>query len=187
MPFSRFLLGAALSMSLGSISLAHDELVVGRSASGKLKVEIAFPQPIVLPVAPVGFVGYAAGDPGYSSIFADEPLEDLFLLSPNSNIRFILVEKDPGIEVFNDTGSAFMPIGGSFFLGSPFFDSHPFWNIVSGSPGNSYTLTMKVHDTTSIYLDSDPYNVTFTPIPEPGAILTCSAATTFALTIRRRR
>src|SRR5262249_590168 len=122
---------------------AHDEVVAAHNAAGQLVAHLDFTQPYALPPSPFpGINGYALAEPGYSSLVADEPAEDLFTLLPASSIRFVLLAKDPGIEVWNDTGSGFMPIGGTFFLGPPFFDSHPVWNIVSGSPGTNYALTM---------------------------------------------
>ena len=41
------------------------------------------------------------------------------------------------------------------------------WNIVSGVPGNNYSLTLKLRDLNSIYPDSAPFTLIFTPIVPP--------------------
>src|SRR4029079_14275905 len=64
---------------------------------------------------------------------------------------------------WNDTGSGFVPVGGAFYIGPPVFDTHPVWNIVTGTPGTIYTMTIKVHDVNGVYTDSEPTVLSFTP------------------------
>ena len=71
--------------------------------------------------------------------------------------------KDPGMEVWNDTGSGFMGIGESYFIGPPPFDNHPIWNLLGGSPGSAYSLTLRFHDSNGVYPDSAPVILSFTP------------------------
>ena len=108
--------------------------------------------------------GYATAALGLHSIFVDDPTNDLFAPSTDADFSFILLAKDPGMEVWNDHGSAFMTNGESYQIGHPIFDNHPIWNLVSGTPGNSYSLTIKFHDASGIYPDSDPVVLSFTPI-----------------------
>jgi hypothetical protein len=110
-----------------------------------------------------GISGYATGEIGVHSTVFDDPTNDFFQLSTESDFRFILLAKDPGMEVWNDTGSGYMGVGESFFVGQAPFDTHPIWNIVNGTPGNSYSLTLKFHDLNGIYSDSAPFTVSFTP------------------------
>jgi len=146
---------------------AHEELelVVGRSAAGELKVERHFTQPVELheSIFP-GISGFATGELAFHSTLLDEPDEDFFQLSPAADFRFVLLAKDPGVEVWNDTGSGFMATNTTFFIGSAPFDAHPIWNIVSGTPGNSYSLTLKLRDLNGVYQDSEPFVLSFTPI-----------------------
>ncbi|MGH7178431.1 MAG: hypothetical protein ACREJC_13720 [Tepidisphaeraceae bacterium] len=163
---------------------AHDEIVVGRDGAGQLKAHIDFLQPVSLPVSIFGGIsGFAAAEPGLSSLFVDEPDEDFFAPSGASSIRFVLLARDPGVEVWNDTGSGFMPIGGSFFLGPPFFDAHAIWNIPSGAPGAEYSLTIRFHDVNGVHADSDPVELTFVSFPEPSGALILSGLC--ALSLRR--
>jgi len=149
--------------------------VISRSAAGQLQVGIDFAQPSRLPVSVFpGMPGYATGEMGLHSAAFDEPTNDLFQLSPEADCRLILVAKDPGIEVWNDHGSAFMEVGEEFYIGTAPFDTHPLWNIVHGQPGDSYSLTLKVRDLKGVYADSAPFVLSFTPDP-PVLNLTAAA------------
>lgn len=148
---------------------AEEEIHVGRSAAGQLKVHLEFTPPVGIPpsVFP-GIPGYATADLALHSTVLDEPDEDLFQLSTAVDLRFVLLAKDPGMEVWNDHGSAFMATNESFGIGQSPFDLHPVWNLVNGIPGNEYALTLKLHDQNGIYSDSDPFVLPFTPQPLPG-------------------
>jgi hypothetical protein len=142
-----------------------EEILVGRSVAGQLKVDIEFLQPFQLEVSVFpGISGYATGEMGVHSTILDDPTNDFFQLSTPGDFRFVLLAKDPGMEVWNDTGSGYMGIGESFFIGQAPFDTHPVWNIVNGTPGNAYSLTLKLHDLNGIYSDSAPFVLSFTPI-----------------------
>jgi hypothetical protein len=144
---------------------AEDELDVGRTASGQLKIQPGFTPPLVLPVSIFpGISGYATGAVGFHSVFFDDAANDFFQLSTDADFRLILVAKDPGIEIWNDHGSGYMAVGDSFYVGPAPFDTHPIWNIVSGTPSHSYAITLKFHDLTGIYPDSTPFAVSFTPV-----------------------
>ena len=55
-----------------------------------------------------------------------------------------------------------MGVGENFFVGPPYFDTHPIWNLVTGTPGNTYSLALKLHDVNGVYSDSDPFTLSFT-------------------------
>jgi hypothetical protein len=176
-----------LAIVIATQARAEDEVDVGHTAAGQIKAQPGFTPPLVLPVSVFpGISGYATGLVGFHSIVADEPENDLFLLSPASNFQFILVAKDPGIEVWKDNGSAFMQPGDAFFIGPAPFDTHPIFNITTGTPGSEYALTLKLHDTTAAYQDSDSFTLNFTPIPEPGTAAACAGALLGMLRPRRR-
>jgi hypothetical protein len=150
-----------------SPALAHEEQVlsVGRNAAGEVIVDSDFPQPVELPLSIFpGISGYAFGELAFHSTILDEPDEDFFQLSTAADFRFVLLAKDPGIEVWNDTGSGYMATNATFFIGSAPFDSHPIWNIVNGVPGNSYSLTLKLRDVNGVYPDSEPFVLSFMPV-----------------------
>jgi hypothetical protein len=164
-PRLRVLLLAFTILADGSLAAAENEIDVGHSAAGQLKVEVGFDFPLGLPVSPFpGLPGYATGEVGLHSTAADDPANDFFQLSTSSDFRLILQARDPGIEVLNDHGSAYMTNGEGFFIGSAPFDTHPLWNIVSGTAGNDYSLTFIIQDLNGIYSDSAPFQVIFTPV-----------------------
>ncbi len=148
-------------------AVADDELEihVGRTAAQQLKVEIGFPQPVELPASIFpGITGYAFGELAFHSIVLDEPTNDFFQLSLSADFRLILIAKDPGMEVWNDTGSGFMATNEMYYIGQPPFDNHPIWNIVNGTAGTAYSLTLKLRDVNNIYPDSEPFVLSFTPV-----------------------
>jgi hypothetical protein len=87
-----------------------------------------------------------------------------FKLSAAADFRFVLLAKDPGMEVWNDTGSGYMATNETCFIGSSPFDNHPIWNLVNGTHGNTYSLTLKLRDLNGVYPDSEPFVLSFTPI-----------------------
>ena len=144
-------------------------MLFGHNAAGQLQVRIEFEQPFELPVSVFpGISGFATGEMGLHSTILDEPANDFFQLSPAADFRFILLAEDPGMEVWNDHGSAFMTNGESFFIGQAPFDTHPVWNLVTWTSGPSYSLTLKIIDLNGIYTDSAPFTLSFTAAPSAG-------------------
>lgn len=158
----------------GSQVFAHEEevILVGRSGAGEIQIDSDFAQPVKLPpsIFP-GISGYATGELGIHSQIQDQPDEDFFQLSTAADFRLVLLAKDPGMEMWNDNGSGYLATNEMFFVGHSPFDTHPVWNLVNGTPGNSYSLTMKFHDLNGIYPDSAPFTVSFSP-PDPLINLT---------------
>lgn len=172
-----------LTLVLGSSSLpAHEQAVLfGRNTAGQLQARVEFDPP--LPLAPSifpGFSGFATGFMGMHSTSLDEPEADFFQLSPAADFRFVLVAKDPGMEVLNDTGSAFMNVGESFFLGAAPFDGHPLFVLRSDLPGTSKSLTLLLRDSNGIYTDSAPFVLSFSSPPKLSIAL--STPGTFTIT-----
>ncbi len=144
----------------------EDEIVVGRNAANQLKVEIGFDEPLALPASVFpGISGYATGELGLHSNILNDTNNDFLPLSTAADFRFILVAKDPGMEVWNDTGSGYMAVGEMFYVGVPPFDTHPVWDLVAGTPGNNYSLTLKLRDLNGVYPDSAPFTLSFTAQP----------------------
>jgi hypothetical protein len=147
----------------------EEEVLVGQNSVGQLQVRIEFTQPLELPpsIFP-GISGYATGLLGFHSAALDEPENDFYQLSTEADFRFILITNDPGMEVWNDHGSAFMTNGEMFFVGPAPFDTHPIWNLLAGSPGVAYSLTLQLRDLNGIYPDGAPFTLSFTVAPDPG-------------------
>ena len=149
----------------GSPALAEEEIIVGRSAAGQLKVQLGFIQPLPLEASIFpGISGYATGEVGVHSTILDDPTNDFFQLSTAADFRFVLLARDPGMEVWNDTGSGYMATNDTFFIGPSPFDTHPIWNVVNGTPGNAYSLTLKLRDVNGVYPESAPFVLSFTPV-----------------------
>ncbi len=148
---------------------AHEEtvIVVGRNAAGEIVVDSDFAQPVELPVSIFpGISGYATGEIGVHSTIFDDPDNDFFQLSTAADFQFILLAKDPGMEVWNyhDSVFGYMATNDAYNIGPSPFDTHPIWNIVSGTPVTAYSLTLKLHDSNGIYPDSEPFVLSFTPV-----------------------
>jgi hypothetical protein len=160
------LLVAVLLVCSAGIACAEDDIVLGHNAAGQLKVQVGFDEPLGLPVSVFpGIPGYATGAMGFHSAALDQPSNDFFQVSPAADFRFILLTNDPGMEVWNDHGSGYMTNGESFYVGVAPFDTHPVWNLLGGRPGDWSSLTLRFRDLNGIYLDSDPFVLSFTPIP----------------------
>jgi hypothetical protein len=151
------------------LSAQEEDVLLGQNSAGQLQVRIEYTQPLQLPVSIFpGISGYATGLLGFHSAAHDEPTNDFFQLSTAADFRFILITNDPGMEVWNDHGSAFMTNGETFFVGQAPFDTHPVWNLLAGSPGVAYSLTLQFRDLNGIYPDSAPFTLSFTVAPDPG-------------------
>jgi hypothetical protein len=150
-------------------AFAEEDVLTGRDSAGQLQVHVELAPPFELPVSVFpGIAGYATGELGLHSTILDDPINDFFQLSSEADFRFILLTKDPGMEVWNDHGSAFMTNGELFFIGQAPFDTHPVWNLVTWTPGRSYSLTLKIIDLNGIYTDSEPFTLSFTAAPSAG-------------------
>lgn len=157
------MMAVVLAMTVLQTFADEAEIHVGHTAAGQIKAHVEFPQPVELePSIYPGVSGYATGLMGMHSIDLDEPDEDIFQLSATADLRFILLAKDPGMEVWNDSGSGYLGVGGTFFVGPPAFDVHPLWNLVTNTPGVAYSLTLKMHDVNGVYTDSEPFTISFT-------------------------
>jgi hypothetical protein len=149
-----------------ALAQEEEEILVGRSAAGDLRVHMDFAQPVELPASIFpGISDYAFAELSFHSTILDDPANDFFQLSTAAGFRFVLLAKDPGMEVWNDTGSGYMATNETYFIGVSPFDNHPIWNIVNGTPGNTYSLSLKLRDVNGIYSDSAPFVLSFTPVP----------------------
>ena len=178
---------AALVVQAACPCLAHEEAVIvaGRTGAGQLVADADFDQPVGLqPSIFPGIPGYATGELAFHSTILDDPADDFFQLSNGgADIRFVLLAKDPGIEVWNDTGSAFMQVNDRFFIGSAPFDVHPIWNLVSGTPGHAASLTLKLIDLKHVYSDSEPFVLSFTPATAQPTLASTTSLSASATTL----
>jgi len=186
LPFGLSLRSVCLWMLFVGLSPVADadeaEIHIGVTSLGQIHAHVEFTQPFPLEVSVFpGISGYATGEMGLHSISFDEPAEDLYLISSAADLRLVLLANDPGMEIWNDHGSAFMQTNESYYVGVAPFDTHPVWNLLEGTPGNSYSLTIQLHDVSGTYSDSDPIPLSFTPAP-PVLTIAPTAPGSVALT-----
>lgn len=163
---NRLLMGIVGGLGAVAVSPAmaqhFKELTIGRNAAGQLALGFDFGTPIHLaPSIFPGVQGYAFAHPGVHSLPFEEPEEDLFMLNPSCVIVMELVSADPGVQVWNDTGSAPMTPGQAYFIGTPVFDAHPLWNIHAGTAGGVYGIRLKVRDLMGFHAESDVFEPLF--------------------------
>src|SRR4051812_38745455 len=80
-------------------------LTVGHSAAGQLKIVTELDEAVVMQASPFPEVpGYFGSDPAFHSVIGDDVAGDFYELSPAASVRFVLLGKDPGMEVFRDNG-----------------------------------------------------------------------------------
>jgi hypothetical protein len=145
-------------------AIAHNAIELGHHASGQLFPHYHQTSPAPLPISQIpGIKGWADVTVGIEAIFKDEPDHDLFVLADDCSIQFTVIAADPGLYVFNDTGTAHVEIGGSFNLGNPPFHFHPLWHLEDAIYGQSYEIQIQFHDTSGQYTDSGILTIAFTP------------------------
>lgn len=182
-------------VAMADPAFAHKEgdLNIGRSAAGQIRVEYA-PDlfPFSLPPSPEPeLTGFALDDPGFFSIDADEPDEDLYRLAAGAVIVMEIVSIDPALKAWTPFLTALPPIddpGEQWTIGPVPFDEHAWWNIDTSDPDFdpdqtawSATIVLKDIGPTG-YADSDPVTLTFTPEPGSALLLGLGAA----VVLRRR-
>ncbi|MBL8764377.1 MAG: hypothetical protein JNM07_08930 [Phycisphaerae bacterium] len=147
----------------------HEIVAVGRDAGGKLRMHTHAVMPFDVPESPFqGIAGYATAEVALESLLSDHTNIGLFTLDPSSDIRARLVGADAGIQVYDGLNP--LAIGDEINLGHPIFHYLPVWNIFDGVIGQAYGLNFVFRDASGLYSDSDPIQLTFTPVPSPGSI-----------------
>jgi len=156
----------------------EEDTVIGRTASGLLAVEIGSPGLNALPPVDGLIQGWALDEPGLKSLDADEPAKDFFMLNPGTIINLELVSIDPALKVWSPGFlTALTAPGNSFVVGASEFDVHPTFHIDSNdaefNPVETvFTATFRVHDSGATgYSDSEPFSLSFGPVPEPATAL----------------
>ncbi len=189
----------AIVSMLAAVSLAaaqhkHDDIIVGRSAAGQLKIEFDFKQ--ALPLEPASGIinGWALDEPGFLSLKEDEPGEDLFRLEPGADLHLEIVRLEPALKVHTPGFANVLTMPGDRWNipGGHEFDEHPTWHIDSDDPGFNpnqelWAGSFKLIDTgTTAYGESAVFTARFEPVPEPTSIVLLAAGAA-AAAIRRRR
>lgn len=177
----------AAACALAAPALAHNELQVARNAANQLVPHMDFVEgPRMEPnTFPEVSAGWISVNVGVSALEFDEPAEDAFSLSELSNIEMILVAQDPGLVIYRQLIP--MNIGESFHLGNPVFHQHPLWGRMTGELGDVGSFTLRFHDISGTYADSEPFSIAFTNVPAPGTAMLGALSLGLAGARRRRR
>lgn len=161
----RAMTAVAVTLLMAGVASAHDEILCGHDGAGKLKARLDIIQPLLLDQEFMGFEGFAGAPAGLTTPVADEPLEEFYVLSPTSDIMFVLVSTEHALTMYN----GFVPMmpGEQYPLGFPYFHNHPVWTIEHKHAGETISLTGYFRDLSGQYADSDPFQVSFTTLPPP--------------------
>jgi len=154
------------------------DLNVGATADGQLSAVFSFDE--LLPLPPVdGFLqGWASDEPGFFSIEAPIPSVNLFPLKKGALVELEVVSFDPALQAWlPGFSSTLRNPGNTWLVGTAQFDAHLFWHVDSTAPEfdpatDVFTATFLLRDVgTTGYAASDPFTLSFTPVPEPTTVL----------------
>ncbi|MFO0838094.1 MAG: hypothetical protein U1D55_06160 [Phycisphaerae bacterium] len=170
-----------MTVLASSVLAGHDEdVTVGRSSAGVLIGEAdsvsLFPLDPIPPGNPFGFQGFSRADPGFKALDLDEPAADFFTLQAGADIRVRVDGLDPALKMLDGASFAPIPVGGTFALGGPGFDTHPVWFIDTADPAYdpyraAFTVTMHLEDTgTTAYAPSSSFSLNLIPEPSSGLL-----------------
>jgi len=204
----KYVFMSVLVLSTSTLALAHEHgheagLIIGRTGSQPLTLSFEIPHsdPIVLNPASGFFNGWEMHDFCINALGTAEPDEDFYPLSSNSTIRLQIVSIDPGLMVINPNFFGdpvnYPPAdasGESILLGSgTSLHIHPYWYAESANPAigpnwqGTLNATFKLVDTGSTgYLESAPFTLSFTNVPEPMTATLLGLAGIAGM-VRRRR
>jgi len=126
--------------------------------------------------------GFALDDPGFVSLEASEAEPNVFMpLNPAAIIKLqVLAVSSPEFKAWDPLGpgeDGFQIAGSRLWrLGSPFFDTHCWWQIDTSDPAydpshGPWAVTFQLLDASGAYLPSDPVTVTFTPEPATAGLV----------------
>lgn len=136
--FITSLLVVALSADSFGFGTDPGDVLVGRSASGQLKISppgsggYIPDQNIKLLFETSGlFNGWSDTEPGFDHIIVDQPDIDFYTLSPGCSIRLQVVQVDPAFQAISPSLTIIDDPGESFLLGTNTLHTHPTWLINS--------------------------------------------------------
>ncbi len=145
---------------------------IGHSAAGQLKISPGgyVPDDNYTTLAPVNgplLFGWSDNDPGFDSVSADDPPNDVFMLQPGADIWLEAVTVDPALRMIDGGFQIIDEPGESSLLGDDTLHLHNTWHIDSNHPSynpDQYlwnaTFILRDEGTTS-YATSEPLAFTF--------------------------
>lgn len=186
-----FLLTAAIVLSVsanGFAQHAHSDIAIGHDAANKIQIEADLDEAIELqPIAPGGLIsGYSIDDPGWNVLEVDEPDEGLFSFVGDGSQMRLHVDSLTGDLVVRDPEGGLADIGPFFDLGND-FHKHLLFHSAGAEIGDHFSATFHLSDTGGNLLDSDPFTLRFTVVPEPATLAVFGFFATFLRPGRRRK
>ena len=168
----------------------EEDFVVGADVTSQ-KITVSFDPGIfpfdLPPSEEPNLAGFALDDPGFKTDTAEFPLSQsavvamklLSTSSPALKVWDPLAPGEPGFQIIGDT---------LWELGSPEFDTHPWWQIDTSDGGYNpddapFSVTFQLLDLSGAYGASDEVTVTFVPEPGTGLLLVLGALAGY---VRRR-
>ncbi len=148
------------------------DVIIGRDAAGKLKVEFDFSTVSSLSSVSTPIQGWVGDEPGLEALADDEPDEDFFTLASGNNIVFELVSFASAFKVYTPGFGQLLDTPGEMWDMGPSPHTHANWFIDSTDAGYStgqqfWDGTFRIRDTGSTgYTMSDPFTLRFSNIPE---------------------
>lgn len=170
--------GLLMTSLVAPVGRADDDedFVVGADPTGQ-KITVSFDPnlfPFNLPPSEEpNLAGFALDDPGFKTDTAEFPLNDGALVAMK-----VLSTSSPALKVWDPLApgeTGFQIVGDTLWeLGSPEFDTHPWWQIDTSDPAYNpddapFSVTFQLLDLSGTYAASDDVTVTF--VPEPSAAL----------------
>ncbi|MCB9850422.1 MAG: PEP-CTERM sorting domain-containing protein [Phycisphaerales bacterium] len=170
------LMPVSAALAGGEEEHEHDDITVGHSGAGQLKVEFDFSGASELTPVSGLLNGWAGDEPGFAHLEADEPGEDFFTLATGANILFEVVSIDDAL-VGNPLTDAIDTAGDQLLLGDEELHKHIDWLINSDDPSfdplqTVWTVQFKLLDTgATSYDESEVYTWNLTNVPEPATAM----------------
>lgn len=190
----RFVVGLAAACGLIAgpvVVLAHEgDIFIGRTLSNQLVVDFEQTQDVLLPPVSGLLNGWAADEPGFASLDEDEPGEGVYALDPAARIELVVASVSAAFKAYTPGLADTLDLTGeTWTIGGPPFDEHLTWHIDSDDPAfdplqATWEFGLFVRDTSGLYADSDVKHLSFTNVPDPGALAGLSAV---LILCRRRR
>ncbi len=158
------------------------DIVVGRSLSGQLKVELPGEQVKLSPIISglPGYEGWASDDPGFDALEADEVEEDFYVLAMGTRVYLMAAAGHLAdalkVRDINTLAVLIDSSGGAAPFDLEELHTHVIWHVDSTVIGfnplvTEYSGSFYLRDASGTYSDSDAFTLSFILTPEPAGLV----------------
>ncbi len=169
---------------------AHEDIVVGVSGTGQLKVEFDhWDEAHELDYVDGVIEGYLGHAPGFGHLETPEPAEDFYPLADGVTVYFEIISFESAFQAWGAGMSGpYSTPGDQLLLGDEMLHEHLHWHIDTTHPlyeeaNMPFSAQFRLVDLGSTnYLPSETYELMFAPEPTTAVMLSLSL-----LALRRRR